>query len=96
MEEDPIWKRRSLYILYTLNWITEAIRYRAVEVQGVPKKKGLVIVVILAPKIIFKPTPILLDIQVPYSSIILSYCGGLCHYQFVFYGYFSLGGLVFF
>ena len=38
MEEDPIWKRRSLYILYILitafDWTTEAIRYRAVEVCG--------------------------------------------------------------
>ena len=32
------------------------------ELQGVPKKMGLVIVGILAPKIIFKLTPKLLDI----------------------------------
>ena len=55
-----------------------------VVVQGVPKKVGLVIVAILAPKIIFKLTPINLAILVPYIKIILSYCGGLCHEQFIF------------
>ena len=38
MEEDPTWKRRTLYILYILitafDWITEVIRHRAVEVCG--------------------------------------------------------------
>ena len=35
------------------------------------KKGGLVIVVIVVPKIIFKLAPILLDINVPYSRVIL-------------------------
>ena len=56
------------------------------------KKVGLVIAVILASKIIFKVTPILLDNKVPYRKVILSYWFGLCHYWFIFYGYFSLGG----
>ena len=63
---------------------------------GCPKKMGFVIVVILAPKIIFKLTPILLDIYVPYIRVILSYCGGLCHEWFGFYGYFSLRGFSYF
>ena len=57
---------------------------------GCPKKKGFVNVVIVAHKIIFKLTPILLDINVPYSRVILSYCGGFCNERFSFYGYFSI------
>ena len=60
------------------------------------KKMGFVIVIILAPKIIFKVTLILLGISVPYIKFILSYCGGLCHEQFGFYGYFSFGGFSYF
>ena len=56
----------------------------------VSQKMGLVIVVIVAPKINFKLTPILLDINVPYSRVILSYCGGFCNERFGFYGYFSI------
>ena len=65
-------------------------------IQGVPKKMGFGIVFIFAPKIIFKVTPILLDIQLPYSKVILSHLQALCHYWLVFYGYFSLGGLGYF
>ena len=57
---------------------------------------GLVIVVIVAPRIIVKLTPILLDINVPYSRVILSYCEGFCKEQFGFYGYFSIGGFRYF
>ena len=63
---------------------------------GCPKKKGFAILVIVAPNIIFKLTPILLDINVPYNRVILSYCGGFCNEQFNFYGYFSIGGFRFF
>ena len=38
-------------------------------IQGVPKKMGFVIVIILAPKIIFKVTLILLGISVPYIKV---------------------------
>ena len=64
--------------------------------QGVPKKGGLVTVVIVAPKIIFKLTPILLDINVPYSRIILSYFECFCNEWFSFYGHFSIRGFRYF
>ena len=60
------------------------------------KKKRFEIVFIFAPKIIFKVTPILLDIQLPYIKVILSQFWGLCHYRLVFYGYFSFRGLSYF
>ena len=63
---------------------------------GCPKKKGFVIVVLVAPNITFKVTPILLDINVPYSRVILSYCGPFCNERFDFYGYFSIGGFCYF
>ena len=47
-------------------------------------------VVNLAPKIIFKLTPILLDINMPYSRVNLSYCGGPYDKRFCFDGHFSL------
>ena len=71
----------------TIGIITHLNIYRVTQ-----KKVGLVIAVILASKIIYKVTPTLLDIQVPYSKVILSYWWGLCHYWFIFYGYSSLGG----
>ena len=54
------------------------------------------IVGIVAPNIIFTLAPIFLDIKVPYSRVILSYCEGFCNEQFGFYGYFSMGGLNYF
>ena len=58
-----------------LNFVKEYL------VQGAPKK-GFVIVVIVAPNITFKVTPILLDINVPYSRVILSHCGCFCNEWF--------------
>ena len=59
-------------------------------VQGVPKK-GFVNPVIVAPNIIFKLIPVLLNIRV-----ILSYCGRFCNERFDFYGYFSTRGFLYF
>ena len=66
------------------------------KVQGVPKKMGFVIVVIVAPKNIFKLTPILLDINMPYGRVNLSYCGGHYDKWLCFYGHFSLRGFRYF
>ena len=53
---------------------------------------GFVIVVIVAYKTIFKLTPILLDINMLYSKVNLSYYGGHCEQRLCFYGHFSLRG----
>ena len=65
-------------------WKTDRrrLKHTAIYKYRVSQKKGLVIVGNLATTIIFKLTPILLDINMPYSRVNLSYFGG--HYDNIF------------
>ena len=92
-----IYKPRSDFIKELDNpQIKDLLKLHITTYPGCPKKKGFVIVVIVAPKIIFKLAPIFLDINVPYSKVILGYCGGFCNEWFDFYGYFGIRGFRYF